>query len=146
MSIVAAAKKAFRLVADPAAERSRVLLAIADAGTRSGRSGDHRARMGKPIGLAPLDIPRAVANLRFFAAILHTHSEHATDGAALFYTACCWRRGLHLALASAVLVDMEDRSALATGNTVVAKPSEITPMTAPALARIARGAGLPPAF
>jgi aminomuconate-semialdehyde/2-hydroxymuconate-6-semialdehyde dehydrogenase len=34
--------------------------------------------------------------------------------------------------------------ALATGNTVVAKPSEITPMTAFHLARIVQAAGLPP--
>src|SRR5436853_4285286 len=89
---VAAAEKAF---ADwspkPAAERSKILLRIADLIER-----DHeklaRAESidtGKPLTLArTLDIPRAASNFRFFAtAILHTESEaHITDNVAFNYT------------------------------------------------------------
>jgi aminomuconate-semialdehyde/2-hydroxymuconate-6-semialdehyde dehydrogenase len=105
---------------------------------------------GKPVTLArSSDIPRAIANFRFFAtAILHAHSElHVGDGAALNYTlrrplgvvACIspWNLPLYL-------LTWKIAPALATGNTVVAKPSEITPMTAFHLARIAKAAGLPP--
>ena len=150
---VAAAKKAFPGWSQTsAAERSRVLLAIADAMERDldDLAIVESTDTGKPIGLArSLDIPRAVANLRFFAtAILHTHSElHASDGTALNYTlrkplgvvACIspWNLPLYL-------LTWKIAPALAAGNTVVAKPSEITPMTAFVLARIARGAGLPP--
>jgi aminomuconate-semialdehyde/2-hydroxymuconate-6-semialdehyde dehydrogenase len=150
---VAAAKAAFPgWSQSTAAERSRLLLAIADG---LERDLDDLAEAecidtGKPLSLArSLDVPRAVANFRFFAtAILHTHSElHATDGSALNYTlrrplgvvACIspWNLPLYL-------LTWKIAPALAAGNTVVAKPSEITPMTAFELARIARAAGLPP--
>ena len=149
---VAAAKRAFPAwSATPAEERSRLLLAIADG---IERELDDLAMIesidtGKPIALArSLDIPRAVANFRFFAtAILHSRSElHATDDAALNYTlrrplgvvACIspWNLPLYL-------LTWKIAPALATGNTVVAKPSEITPATANELARIAKEAGLP---
>jgi aminomuconate-semialdehyde/2-hydroxymuconate-6-semialdehyde dehydrogenase len=150
---VAAAKRAFPGWSQtPAADRSRVLLAIADG---IERELDELARIesidnGKPVTLArSSDIPRAIANFRFFAtAILHAHSElHVGDGAALNYTlrrplgvvACIspWNLPLYL-------LTWKIAPALATGNTVVAKPSEITPMTAFHLARIAKAAGLPP--
>lgn len=134
-----------------ATERSRILLAIADG---IEREIDELARIecidnGKPIALArSSDLPRAVLNFRFFAtAILHARSElHATDTSALNYTlrrplgvvACIspWNLPLYL-------LTWKIAPALATGNTVVAKPSEITPMTASHLARIAKAAGLP---
>jgi len=150
---VAAAKKAFPAwSAASAQDRSRILLAIADG---IERELDELARIesidnGKPIALAQSsDIPRAVANFRFFAtAILHASSElHATDASALNYTlrrplgvvACIspWNLPLYL-------LTWKIAPALATGNTVVAKPSEITPMTAFHFARIAKAAGLPP--
>jgi aminomuconate-semialdehyde/2-hydroxymuconate-6-semialdehyde dehydrogenase len=105
---------------------------------------------GKPLALArSLDIPRAIANFRFFAtAILHTRSElHATDTEALNYTL---RRPLGVVAGISpwnlplYLLTWKIAPALATGNTVVAKPSEITPMSAFELARIAQAAGLPP--
>ncbi|HEV2720771.1 MAG TPA: aldehyde dehydrogenase family protein, partial [Thermoanaerobaculia bacterium] len=75
----------------PAAERSRLLLKLADL---IEKNLDELARLesidnGKTISLARrLDIPRAVANFRFFAtAILHDATEaHVTDDAALNYT------------------------------------------------------------
>jgi aminomuconate-semialdehyde/2-hydroxymuconate-6-semialdehyde dehydrogenase len=136
----------------PAAERSRLLLAVAE---RLERDLDALAEAesrdtGKPVALArTVDIPRAAANFRFFAtAILHTRSEaHDTDGAALNVTlrqprgvAGCispWNLPLYL-------FTWKIAPALATGNTVVAKPSEVTPMTAHLLSRICRDAGFPP--
>jgi aminomuconate-semialdehyde/2-hydroxymuconate-6-semialdehyde dehydrogenase len=150
---VAAAKAAFPAWSQTAtAERSRILLAIADG---IEREIDELARIesvdnGKPVTLArSSDLPRAVANFRFFAtAILHARSElHVADAAALNYTlrrplgvvACIspWNLPLYL-------LTWKIAPALATGNTVVAKPSEITPMTAFHLARIVTAAGLPP--
>jgi aminomuconate-semialdehyde/2-hydroxymuconate-6-semialdehyde dehydrogenase len=150
---VAAARAAFPAWSGlPAAERSRHMLAIADLIERDleplarAESVDN----GKPITLARgLDIPRAAANLRFFAtAILHTTSEaHFTDDRAINYTrreprgvAVCispWNLPLYL-------LTWKIAPALATGNTVVAKPSEVTPMTAFRLAALCREAGLPP--
>jgi len=104
---------------------------------------------GKPEWLARMvDIPRASANLKFFAtASLHFDSEvHDMDGMALNYTlrkpigvAACispWNLPLYL-------LTWKIAPALAAGNTVVAKPSEITPMTAFLLSKICIEAGLP---
>jgi aminomuconate-semialdehyde/2-hydroxymuconate-6-semialdehyde dehydrogenase len=136
----------------PAQERSNLLLAIADRieADLYRLSMEECIDTGKPLELTrSLDIPRAVANFRFFAtAILHTSSElHATDLTALNYTlrrplgpvACIspWNLPLYL-------LTWKVAPALAAGNTVVAKPSEVTPMTAFRLAEIAREVGLPP--
>lgn len=137
--------------ATPAAERSRLLLRIADL-IEADLDRFARAESvdtGKPLRLAKaVDIPRAVANFRFFAtAILHTHSEmHATDARALNYTL---RRPIGVAgLISPwnlplYLLSWKVAPALATGNTAVAKPSELTPMTAHLLAEACIAAGLP---
>ena len=105
---------------------------------------------GKPVALArKVDIPRAVANLRFFAtAILHWGSEaHIMDGIAVNYTerspvgvvGCIspWNLPLYL-------FTWKIAPALAVGCAVVAKPSEITPLTAFMLAERCVEAGLPP--
>jgi aminomuconate-semialdehyde/2-hydroxymuconate-6-semialdehyde dehydrogenase len=149
---VAAARQTFPAwSATPAAERSRILLAIAD---RIAKESQELARLesldtGKPIALArAVDIPRSEANFRFFAtAILHEQSElHATDLAFLNYTL---RRPAGIALCISpwnlplYLLTWKVAPALAAGCTVVAKPSEITPLTAYHLARIADEAGLP---
>jgi aminomuconate-semialdehyde/2-hydroxymuconate-6-semialdehyde dehydrogenase len=136
----------------PAAFRAEKLLAVAN-GIERNLERFARAESidtGKPIRLArSLDIPRAVANFRFFAtAILHTASEsHLTDQAALNITlrqprgvAGCispWNLPLYL-------FSWKVAPALATGNTVVGKPSEITPLTAHMLGEICREAELPP--
>lgn len=104
---------------------------------------------GKPLWLAKkVDIPRASDNFRFFAtAILHDQSElHDTDGRYLNYTlrhpigvAGCispWNLPLYL-------FTWKIAPALAAGNTVVAKPSEVTPMTAFLLSRICDEVGFP---
>jgi aminomuconate-semialdehyde/2-hydroxymuconate-6-semialdehyde dehydrogenase len=150
---VGAAQEAFPGWAlTPAAERSRILLRIADL---IDQRREELARLesidtGKPLTLArSMDIPRAAANFRFFAtAILHTSSEsHLTDHAALNYTLrrprgvagliSPWNLPLYL-------LSWKIAPAIATGNTAVAKPSELTPSTAQSLGEICGEAGLPP--
>jgi aminomuconate-semialdehyde/2-hydroxymuconate-6-semialdehyde dehydrogenase len=136
----------------PAEQRSAYMLRIADLiETRLEELAKAESRdTGKPLQLArSIDIPRAAKNFRFFAtAILHASSEaHATDGIAINYTlrqplgvAGCispWNLPLYL-------FTWKIAPALAAGNTVVAKPSEVTPMTAYRLAQICIDAGLPP--
>lgn len=147
-----AAKSAFASWSStPAEQRSRVLLKIADLIERNLES---LARLesednGKPLSLARrMDIPRAVANFRFFAtAILHQSSEaHVTDSSALNYTLrqpvgvagliSPWNLPLYL-------LSWKIAPALASGNTCVAKPSELTPLTANRLAELTLEAGLP---
>jgi aminomuconate-semialdehyde/2-hydroxymuconate-6-semialdehyde dehydrogenase len=104
---------------------------------------------GKPVTLArQVDIPRAVANLRFFAsAITQWASEtHVGNARAINITlrqplgvvGCIspWNLPLYL-------FTWKIAPALATGNTVVAKPSEITPCTAARLGELSVAAGFP---
>ena len=104
---------------------------------------------GKPLKLAKaVDIPRAAANFHFYGTgILHYASHaHSMDGSAINYTlrqpvgvAGCispWNLPLYL-------FSWKIAPALAAGCTVVAKPSEITPMTAFLLSEICIEAGLP---
>ncbi len=135
----------------PAAERSRLLLKLADL---IEQNLDELAALesldnGKTVALAKrLDIPRAVANFRFFAtAILHDATEaHATDSTALNYTL---RQPLGVAgLISPwnlplYLLSWKIAPAIASGNTCVAKPSELTPVTANRLAELSLDAGIP---
>ena len=105
---------------------------------------------GKPVALArELDIPRAVSNLRFFAAaVTQWPSEaHLTSTETLNVTlrqpigvvGCIspWNLPLYL-------FTWKIAPALAAGNAVVAKPSEITPCTAARLAELSNAAGFPP--
>jgi len=135
-----------------AAERSNLLLKLADL---IEKNLDELARTesidnGKTISLAKrLDIPRAVANFRFFAtAILHQSSDaHLMDAAALNYTLrqplgvvgliSPWNLPLYL-------LSWKIAPAIAAGNTCVAKPSELTPLTANRLAELSLEAGIPP--
>jgi len=105
---------------------------------------------GKPLSRCrEVDIPRAVTNFRFFAgAILHTRSDlHAMDREALNYTlrkprgVCATISPWNLPL---YLLTWKVAPALAVGCTVIAKPSEVTPMTAHLLAGLCIEAGLPP--
>ena len=104
---------------------------------------------GKPVSLAKvMDIPRARDNFSFFAtAILHESSlAHKTGEEAINYTykspigvvGCIspWNLPLYL-------FSWKIAPALAAGNCVVAKPSEITPMTAYMLSEICVEVGLP---
>lgn len=104
---------------------------------------------GKPVYLAKsMDIPRAVANFRFFAhAITQYSSEsHHLQGIGINYTlrqaigivGCIspWNLPLYL-------LTWKIAPALAAGNTVVAKPSEVTPYTAYLLSEVCMEIGLP---
>lgn len=104
---------------------------------------------GKPLSLAKrVDIPRAAANFNFYATgILHYASEsHAMEDTAINYTlktpigvcGCIspWNLPLYL-------FTWKIAPALAIGNTVVAKPSEVTPFTAFLLSELCIEAGLP---
>jgi aminomuconate-semialdehyde/2-hydroxymuconate-6-semialdehyde dehydrogenase len=149
---VAAAEKAFPdWSRTPATDRSSLLLRIADLIERDLEKFARAESIdtGKPLSLARgLDIPRAASNFRFFAtAILHTENEaHVTDGIAFNYTLrqprgivgliSPWNLPLYL-------LSWKIAPALACGNTAIAKPSELTPMTAQLLCEICTEAGLP---
>src|SRR5881398_2451085 len=148
---VAAAEKAFTdWSKKPAAERSRILLRIADLIERDLEKFARAESIdtGKPISLArSLDIPRAIANFRFFAtAILHAESEaHITDNVAFNYT-LRQPRGIARLISPwnlpLYLLSWKIAPAIAVGNTAIAKPSELTPMTAFLLCEICSEAGL----
>jgi aminomuconate-semialdehyde/2-hydroxymuconate-6-semialdehyde dehydrogenase len=104
---------------------------------------------GKPLWLSKeVDIPRASANFRFFATgIMHFATEsHNMEGKAVNYTlrqpvgaiGCIspWNLPLYL-------FTWKIAPALAAGNCVIGKPSEITPVTAFLLSKICKEAGLP---
>ncbi len=103
---------------------------------------------GKPLWLAKAEISRAAQNFRFFAtaAIQFSSDSHSMENTAINYTlkqpigvvGCIspWNLPLYL-------FSWKIAPALATGNCVVAKPSEITPMTAYLLGKICNEAGLP---
>ncbi|HYE54812.1 MAG TPA: aldehyde dehydrogenase [Chitinophagaceae bacterium] len=104
---------------------------------------------GKPLWLSKkVDIPRASANFRFFATgLMHFASEnHNMEDRAINYTlrqpigivGCIspWNLPLYL-------FTWKIAPALAAGNCVIAKPSEVTPVTAYLLSHICKEAGLP---
>ncbi|TSJ46500.1 aldehyde dehydrogenase [Fluviicola chungangensis] len=104
---------------------------------------------GKPLSLAAhVDIPRAVSNFHFFAtAVEHFASEsHYMEGMGINYTTrkpigvvgCIspWNLPLYL-------FSWKIAPALASGNCVVAKPSEITPHTAYLLSEVVKESGMP---
>jgi len=133
-----------------AEQRADMLDAIA-AGIA--RRADEMARLesedsGKPLSLASrIDVPRAVANFRFFAGALRhdevqcTHMADAINYSSRSPVGVCglitpWNLPIYL-------LSWKVAPALAMGNTVVAKPSEITPRSASMLAEIVKEAGVP---
>ena len=149
---ITAAKKAFAMWSNlTAAERSAHMLRVSQRieerldELAAAESKDN----GKPVKLATrVDIPRARDNFAFYAtAILHDASESHDMGAQGFnYTlrrpigvvACIspWNLPLYL-------FTWKIAPALAAGNTVVAKPSEVTPATAYLLSEILDEVGFP---
>ncbi|HAG05731.1 MAG TPA: 2-hydroxymuconic semialdehyde dehydrogenase, partial [Cryomorphaceae bacterium] len=149
---IAAAQKAFPLWSNlTAAERSAHMLRVSQRieerldELAAAESKDN----GKPVKLATrVDIPRARDNFAFYGtAILHDASESHDMGAQGFnYTlrrpigvvACIspWNLPLYL-------FTWKIAPALAAGNTVVAKPSEVTPATAYLLSEILDEVGFP---
>lgn len=135
----------------PATERARHLDRLAGILEENSEAFAHAESRdtGKPLSLArQVDIPRAIANLRFFAhaATQFSSESHAMEGRGFNYTlrqplgpvACIspWNLPLYL-------LTWKIAPALAAGNTVVAKPSEVTPYTAWLLGRLTLEAGWP---
>lgn len=135
----------------PLTKRANILLKIAELIDRDldKLALAESADQGKPLKLAKsVDIPRASANLRFYAtASMHVSTEsHLMEGEAINYTtqtpigiAGCispWNLPLYL-------FTWKIAPALAAGCTVVAKPSELTPMTAFLFSKLCIEAGLP---
>jgi aminomuconate-semialdehyde/2-hydroxymuconate-6-semialdehyde dehydrogenase len=149
---VSAAEDAFeKWSSTPVRERSAILLRLADLVDENlerlalAECNDN----GKPLSLARvMDIPRASANLRFYAtaAIHFSSAAYITDKDAINYTehsplgvtGCIspWNLPLYL-------FTWKIAPALAAGCTVVGKPSELTPMTAFLFSALAKEAGLP---
>lgn len=105
---------------------------------------------GKPVTLARMvDIPRAASNFYFYATAIEHYATnaHAMTDQAINYTlrdplgvvGCIspWNLPLYL-------FSWKIAPALAAGNCVVAKPSEVTPMTAYLLSELCQQAGFPP--
>ncbi len=150
---VEAAERAFPEWSTCGAEkRFRILTRLADIIEQNLEDFAHAESLdsGKPITMSrSVDIPRAHSNIRFFAtAIMHFASEsHHMEGDAINFTlrqpigviGCIspWNLPLYL-------FTWKIAPALAAGNCVVAKPSEITPMTAFLLAKACDEAGVPP--
>ncbi|XP_064652026.1 2-aminomuconic semialdehyde dehydrogenase-like [Lineus longissimus] len=151
---IAAAKSAFlEWSASTPQERSKVMMKIADIlESRLDEFAKAESRdQGKTVTVATtVDIPRAVYNFRFFAtAILHyTQSSSTLDGVdAINYVTrdpvgvagliSPWNLPLYL-------LTFKIAPCIATGNTCVCKPSEMTSVTAWMLCEVFREAGLPP--
>ncbi len=104
---------------------------------------------GKPFSLSStVDIPRAAHNFQFFAtaAIQFASESHETNQKGINYTlrrplgivGCIspWNLPLYL-------FTWKIAPALAAGNCVIAKPSEVTPLTAYRLGQLAQEVGFP---
>ncbi|HXS35861.1 MAG TPA: aldehyde dehydrogenase [Flavipsychrobacter sp.] len=149
---VGAAEMAFPLWSTtPAEERFKILNRIAELIEENlnalalAETNDN----GKPLWLSKkVDIPRASSNFRFFATgLMHFATEsHNMEDKAINYTlrqpigivGCIspWNLPLYL-------FTWKIAPAIAAGNCVIAKPSEVTPMTGYLLSLICKKAGLP---
>jgi aminomuconate-semialdehyde/2-hydroxymuconate-6-semialdehyde dehydrogenase len=148
---VESAKKVFPIWSGMSVEeRSRIMLNIAQ-GMKDAFDALAEAEskdQGKPLSLSRvMDIPRAIQNIEFFATeIIHFASESHGGKGMVNYTVhapigivgCIspWNLPLYL-------FTWKIAPALATGNCVIAKPSELTPFTATLFAEICMKAGLP---
>lgn len=133
-------------------ERSKILLRIADLieerlpSLAAAESKDN----GKPLWLATtVDIPRAASNFRFYGNAITQYASKSHESVGkntinftlrkpIGVVGCIspWNLPLYL-------FTWKIAPALAAGNCVVAKPSEVTPVTAYLLGAIVKEAGLP---
>jgi aminomuconate-semialdehyde/2-hydroxymuconate-6-semialdehyde dehydrogenase len=152
LKAVEAAEKAYPIWSGMSTEeRSKIMVRLSEGIERrmdefvAAESRDN----GKPLSLAAhVDIPRAVSNFHFFAtAITHFAAEsHHMQGVGVNYTlrkpigivGCIspWNLPLYL-------FSWKIAPALAAGNCVIAKPSEVTPYTAYLLGQVAKDARMP---
>lgn len=135
----------------PAGERSKILRKVGDLiiERQEELAALESLDTGKPFSLSnSLDIPRAAHNFYFFADYMTSvgNESYQQDDVALHYAVRKpvgvvglinpWNLPL-------LLMTWKLAPALAAGNTVVMKPSEVTPMTANVLAQICSDAGIP---
>lgn len=136
----------------PIEERSRILLKIAtlieekmmELATAEAKDN------GKPLSLAlAVDIPRASSNFRFFANAITQFASEAHESVGLGTMNFTLRQPIGVVGCISpwnlplYLFTWKIAPAIAAGNTVVAKPSEVTPVTAAMLGDICTEAGLP---
>ena len=127
------------------AERSRMLLAFAE---RIESDGEELARLeslnvGKPRGVAAGDVEFSADNLRFFAGAARLLEGKAAGEYARGYTSMIRREPVGVVASIApwnyplLMAAWKMGPALAAGNTVILKPSEITPLSALRVAELA---------
>jgi len=149
---ISAAQRAFpQWQATPLEQRADILYAIAQ-GIESQLDKLALAESidnGKPISLAKtVDIPRAASNFKFFA---HACSQFASESHSMANTATNYTLRQAIGIVGCIspwnlplyLFTWKIAPALAAGNCVIAKPSEVTPKTAALLGEICQAAGLP---
>lgn len=133
-------------------ERSRILNKIASLIEENLGDLAHAESLdnGKPLSLATqIDIPRATSNFKFFSQAITQFSSEAHESIGLNAVNFTLRQPIGVVGCISpwnlplYLFTWKIAPALATGNTVVAKPSEVTPMTAYLLGEICTKAGLP---
>ena len=150
---VSAAEQAFPMwSAASARDRAKILRKISELIEKHSKDFAllETRNTGKPLKTSQtVEIPRSAHNFEFFAdaATQWSAESHSMEGHAINYTlrqplgpvACIspWNLPLYL-------LSWKIAPALAAGNTVIAKPSEVTPMSANLLAGILNDAGLPP--
>ena len=148
-----AAKKAFPIWSQtPLEERSRILIKISELlETHLDRFAEAESKdNGKPVTLAKtVDIPRAASNFRFFGYAITQFASESHESIGLDAVNFTLRQPLGVVGCISpwnlplYLFTWKIAPALAAGNCVVAKPSEITPMTAYLLGKLCTEAGLP---
>jgi acyl-CoA reductase-like NAD-dependent aldehyde dehydrogenase len=135
----------------PVAERQRILRAIADAIDANTEELARLESLHTGMALAQIKgmhLPRAALNFRFFAEYIgQMRGTSYTDGPGLVTYVTRQPIGVAALIAPwnvpLGLGMMKTAAALAFGCTVVLKPSELTPLTFPLVARLMKEAGLP---
>lgn len=150
-SAVIAARKAFPLWSRLSnGERAAWLNKLADALEQNidDFADAETTNSGKPLSLSRnIEMPRAVENLRFFAASASQFSSESHHGQAGFNVTTRSPLGIVGCISPwnlpLYLFTWKIAPALAAGNCVIAKPSEITPVTAAMLGELAQKIGFP---
>jgi len=148
-----AAKAAFPFWSNTTIEkRSNILLKIASLIEENLDSLAYAESLdnGKPLSLAKaVDIPRASSNFRFFGHAITQFASEAHESVGLNTMNFTLRQPIGVVGCISpwnlplYLFTWKIAPALAAGNTLVAKPSEVTPMTAYLLGDLCTKAGLP---
>jgi aminobutyraldehyde dehydrogenase len=143
---VAAAKAAFPGWRDTTpGERSLAMLKLADLLEQNADELNalESANVGKPMAVAREEMPVTVDNLRFFAGAARTLEGRAAGEYMTGYTSMVRREPIGVVGQIApwnyplMMAIWKIGPALATGNTIVLKPSELTPLTALRLGELA---------